>query len=139
MEFVSNHQLQFHHTGCLTDDIEASKEVYAGLFGFTSISATFTIESQQVKVCFIQTAPGVYIELVQPAEMNSFFAKIQKSKNPYYHIGYTSTAYDAALKTMIEKGCHMISEFHSEAFEGKRCSFLYTPEMHLVEIIEQNK
>lgn len=128
--------LRFHHTGCLTENIETSKEVYKNTLGFSSVSETFYISNQQVKVCFIEVAPEVFIELVEPQIETAFFAKILKSKNPFYHTGYFTGDFEKTLEELTGNGFYLVNRFNSEAFNNRLCAFLYTPQMQLIEIIE---
>jgi hypothetical protein len=117
--------------------MEESIEGYRGALGFARISEVFSITEQQVKVCFIETGPGAYLELVQPTGENAHLKKILKSKNPYYHIGYLVTNIEESIAKLVSEGCYFVSKFQSEAFQQKWCAFLYTKEMHLIELIER--
>lgn len=136
MEAQIQCNLKMHHVGCITEDIEASKKIYTDVMGFTNVSKTFIITDQKVKVCFVETAPGCYLELVETSEENKFFSKLLKSKTPFYHLGYLADDFDETISCLENNRFHIINCFNSEAFSGSRCAFLYTPEMHLIEIIE---
>ena len=136
MPVNSFHGLQFHHVACLTESIEESLSIYGRTAGFTQVSPIFDIKSQQVKVCFVETAPGIYIEFVEPAGENASLRKIFKSKNPYYHIGYYTSDIEGAITSFLDAGGYLVNRFHSEAFENRQCAFLYTPDMQLIELIE---
>lgn len=129
--------LQLHHIGCLTSDLEASLRTYTGVLGFKKKSEIIRIEAQQVEVCFLETAPGVFLELVKPLGDNSFFKGILKTKNPYYHTGYLVKGFSSTIDALQNAGFYLVNRFRSEAFENKECAFFYTVEMHLIEIIEQ--
>ncbi len=128
-------KLTAHHVGCLTQDIEASAEIYRNL-GFTNKSETLYIASQNVKICFIEIRPAFFIELVEFSKDNRSLAKIFNSKNPYYHIGYYTANVAQAIAQLEEKGCFVVQQFMSEAYPGKPCAFLYTADGHLIELIE---
>ena len=132
---MKNH-LVLHHLGCATENIEASKKVYAETLGFSNISETILISRQNVKVCFIETAPGVFIELVEATGENAFLKKILKSNNPFYHTGYLTNDIDSTIEKLLQQHCHLVNRFESEAFGNRECAFLYTPEMHLIELIQ---
>jgi hypothetical protein len=59
--------IQFHHIGCLVEDIEYS---YCGLPNYVypknSASQIWEIEAQKVKVCFFPISPTSFIEFVEP-------------------------------------------------------------------------
>src|SRR5436305_15001541 len=95
--------MSFHHIGCLTDNMEESIAGYKEGLGFTNISAIYSIAHQQVKVCFIETGPGAFLELVQPTGDNAVLKKILKSRNPYYHIGYLVTNIEECIKNLQQE------------------------------------
>lgn len=128
--------LRLHHVGCLTENIEETLHTYTTVLGFKSVSGIITVQAQQVKVCFIETAPGVYLELVEPGGDNAALRKIIKSKNPYYHTGYLVTDISETVEQLQGQGFYLVNRFVSEAFENRECAFLYSPDMHLVELIE---
>lgn len=128
--------LKLHHVGCVTASIEASKKIYIETLGFTNVSETIVVTKQQVKVCFIETAPGIFIEFVEAITDNSFLNKIRNSKNPFYHTGYFTNNLQADLEIMVDQHCYLVNRFESEAFGNRECAFLYTPEMHLIELIQ---
>jgi methylmalonyl-CoA/ethylmalonyl-CoA epimerase len=128
--------LRLHHVGCLTEDIEESLNNYVNLLGFKKTSPVTLVSDQQVKVCFVETAPGVYLELVEPLGENPALKKILKSRNPYYHTGYLVKDISGTIARLQAEGFYLVNRFISEAFDNKECAFLYTREMHLIEIIE---
>lgn len=128
--------LVFHHVGCLTKDLDETLSLYIGKLNFRKVSEPVEVTSQQVKVCFIQTAGGPLIELIQPTGNNKALNKILTSGNPYYHIGYTTKNIDETISHLVESGFYMVNSFLSEAFENRKCAFLYTSEMQLIELIE---
>lgn len=128
--------LLFHHVGCITKSLEKSKAIYQNQLGFLNFSETFVISKQDVKVCFIETAPGVYLELVEPTGINPFLRQILKNKNPFYHIGFTTNNFEETLQDLLNKKFYLVNRFLSEAFNKRQCAFLYTSDMQLIEIIE---
>jgi len=130
------YNLTFHHTGCVTESIETSKLFYATM-GFMHCSETLTITSQKVKVCFIELSPNIFLELVEPFEDNDTMNKYLKNKAAFYHLGFLTGKFEEALQQLQQDGFYLVNRFNSEAFNNKLCAFLYSPEMHLIEIIEQ--
>jgi methylmalonyl-CoA/ethylmalonyl-CoA epimerase len=127
---------RLHHIGCLTENIEESLKNYVDILALKKASEIITISSQQVRICFLETAPDIYIELVEPIGENATLRKIIKSRNPYYHIGYLVNDISAAIEQLLEQGYYLVNRFASEAFNNRECAFLYTREMHLIELIE---
>ncbi|HRH58747.1 MAG TPA: VOC family protein [Chitinophagales bacterium] len=128
--------LTFHHVGLLVDNIEDSINHYITLFGEENVSKVFRIESQQVKVCFVKVGVESYIELVEPMHESSVVYKLLKKRVSYYHIGYKVQDIIASINRLEALNYKPMDLFYSEAFDGKRCIFLFTPEAHLIELIE---
>jgi methylmalonyl-CoA/ethylmalonyl-CoA epimerase len=128
-------QLRFHHIGCLSVNILETLATYSAM-GFNNVSEIFTITNQKVKVCFVETAPEAFIEFIEPIGDNPTLQKILKSGNSYYHVGYTTPNIDRSIDMLEDNGFRLVNTFYSEAFHNKRCAFMYSPEMHLIELIE---
>lgn len=130
--------LQLHHVGCLVEAMEPAIASYKALLGpDINVSEAITISEQAVAVCFIETAPQVYIELVCPLDPTSRLAKMQTKKGiSFYHLAYQTPDMDATLAQLEASGYRLVTRFQSEAFEGRQCCFVYTPELHLIELIE---
>ena len=134
---TSKYNLTFHHVGCLTHDIEQSKQIYVEKFGLGAVSQTYDISSQAVKVCFITLGPGNFLELIEPTGENPSLNKIMKSKNPFYHLGFLTDDIDKTIEGMVADGCYLVNTVISEAYENKKAAFIYTEEMHLIELIQR--
>jgi methylmalonyl-CoA/ethylmalonyl-CoA epimerase len=124
-----------HHIGCLTENIEQSIISYRAM-NFGRPSQVYDISSQKVKVCFLEQANGVYLEFVQPAEDNKTLLRLLSQKKYFYHLGYSCLDFDKSLSALADSDHHLISVFHSEAFDNKRCAFLLNPDGHLIELVE---
>lgn len=129
--------MTFHHVGCVTNNMAESINSYKNSLGFRNISEVYEIKNQQVKVCFVETGPGIYLELVEPLGEGASLKKIMKSNNPYYHIGYLVDNVQLAIEELQKDGLYLVNSFRSEAFRNKYCAFLYTTNMHLIELIER--
>lgn len=130
-------QLEFHHTGILVNSIENSLAHYSRIFGAESISEVYSVSSQKVKVCFVKNGKRSFLELVEPLSEDSVVTKMLKKRISYYHVGYKVKNVQNAIKVLEEENYKALSIFNSEAFQGKPCVFLFTPEGHLVELIEE--
>lgn len=132
--------LTLHHYGFLTADTAAWLADNELLFGKSfKISESIKIASQKVTVTFIQqTANAVCTELVQPAADNLPLQKMIKKGISAYHTGYTVPAdeFDIELKKFEEAGCHLLPVFYSEAFNNKRCVFIITKNLGMIELVE---
>ncbi len=128
---------QLHHTGCLVESISESLTLYRNIFGDQKISAPIHVSSQGVKVCFIETAPDVFLELIEPVGDDSVVARLLKKNVRYYHVAYLTNTFDEDIIALIHQDSKHVSTFSSEAFEGKRCAFMYLPDGSLIELIEK--
>jgi len=128
--------LVFHHIGCLVENIEDSLGIYTKLYQTAPVSDKIFISSQGVYVCFIEMPGGGLMELVEPVDEDSIVARLKRKGFTYYHIGYMVADMDVALAELDTMNFKFLSVFHSEAFNNRRCAFLYSPDMHLVELIE---
>lgn len=128
--------LIFHHTGLLVKSIEESLVHYSKVFGLDNISEIYHIQSQGVKVCFIKNGTDSYLELVEPVGEDSVVHKMLKKRLSYYHIAYKVKSINIAVNELECIGYKKIKSFVSEAFNGKICVFLFTPDAHLIELIE---
>jgi methylmalonyl-CoA/ethylmalonyl-CoA epimerase len=128
--------LKQHHIGCLVESIESFKIENKDIWTAKDYSEVFTIEMQDVKVCFIHNTGGVLLELVEPGPQNRPLVKMLAKGVSYYHLAFISHSYEESVHNFKNAGCHQLSEFLSEAFAGKRCSFFYHPQLKLIELIE---
>ncbi len=128
--------LTLHHIGNLVEDIDAALVNYKLIFGDKCASSKIFVSSQGVYVCFVNIGKDVFIELIQPAEESSVVNKMRKKGITYYHVAYTTENFDSTSDFLVSCGYKAVSLFYSEAFNNKRCQFLYTPEGSLVELIE---
>lgn len=132
-----NHKLFFHHVGTVVENMAISIKNYSDLFGTDSISDIIKIESQKVNVCFVRMAEESFIELVEPYSEESTVFKLLKKRVTYYHIGYKVDDIAATAAELEQLNYKPMEYFFSEAFEGKRCLFLFSPDAHLIELIEK--
>ncbi len=129
--------LKFHHVGLLVENMEYSIEQHAALFGAANISKVYQINSQKVNVCFVKISDGTFIELVEPSNEQSIVYKLLKKKTSYYHIGYKVSDISSCVSYLESLNYKAMEIFNSEAFEGGKCMFLFSPEAHLIELIEE--
>jgi len=131
--------MKLHHIGCLVADIEAGIEQYKLLHESVSVSQIYEITSQEVRVCFVHISDEneTCIELVQPMNEASFLHKLMTKKGVnFYHLGFFVADIDRKVTELEAGGYRMVNSFASEAFDGRKCVFLYSPDLHLIELIE---
>ena len=139
IENIRDIGLCFHHVGLLVESIDDSIINYSKLFGEFNVSKITRINSQKVRVCFIKIASSHFIELVEPTEKDSPVYNLLKKRISYYHIGYKVANIDLAVSILEGLNFKKQEYFYSEAFEGRRCMFLFSPDTHLIELIEEKE
>ena len=133
--------ITLHHYGFLTNDTAAWLAENELLFGKPlKVFDTVHISSQKVKITFVQQAENsVFLELIEPSDDNLHLKKMINKGITIYHAGYTVSFeyFDETVKSFEDKGAHSLPVFNSEAFENKRCVFLVTRNLGMIEIIEE--
>lgn len=128
----------FHHTGMAVDSIEDTLQYYRVLFGEEKISSIYSIHSQGVNVCFVEVGPSSFLELVEAANDESSIHRMRRKGVSYYHVAYKVKDIVSCVEELEGLNFKAMSFFESEAFDNKRCIFLYTPDAQLIELIESN-
>jgi catechol 2,3-dioxygenase-like lactoylglutathione lyase family enzyme len=125
--------LTFHHVGCVVANVDAGLATYNGALGARRHSRAFDVSAQGVRVCFVELGPGSYLELIQPTTSPSHIDRY--AKIGFYHLCFLVDDLEAVTGTLGRQYV-ALAPFASEAFDGRRCQFLLTPERHLVELAE---
>lgn len=128
--------LTLHHVGCLVEDISAALKAYAEICALTEIPAPVTVLSQKVRVCFLPSGNGTFIEFVQPEPDNTFLHRMLRKGIRYYHVGYLCPDLNQTVQSLVAAGAHELTRFQSEAFAGRCCVFLITNQQQMIELIE---
>lgn len=133
--------MRLHHIGYIVEDIDKGISVYQPLISNESKikSEIYHIQDQKVKVCFLDIGNDIFIELVEPAEDNKPLKKMKKKGIGYYHLGFLVEDIRQKIEELEVAGYRQLNLFSSEAFQGRLCSFLLSPDLQLVELIEQEK
>lgn len=129
-------KLKYHHTGIVVESIEDVASNYQKLFGENCLSKKYYISTQGVNVCFVNTGSNTFLELVEAVGENSLVSKLIKKGITYYHIAYTTPDFENTIQKLEALNFKSMPFFYSEAFNGNRCVFLFSPDAHLIEIIE---
>ena len=133
--------LTLHHYGFLTANTAAWLTENELLFGMPfKVFDTIAIHSQKVKITFVQqTKDAVLTELIEPSEENTHMRKMITKGITVYHTGYLTPAdeFDNVVKSFEKKGARALPVFQSEAFDNRRCVFLVTKNLGMIEIIER--
>ena len=137
---------RMNHVGVATPDLEASIAFYRDVMGATDITEPFVLESQKVKVCFVNTpgedgTHGTQVELLEPTEPDSAVGKWLE-KNPLggqHHICYEVPDIHEAKKWFESLGKRVLNEprigahgtliffVHPKAMGGQLTEIMETP------------
>jgi hypothetical protein len=126
--------LEPHHFGCLVRNLDQAIEAYRPLF--PAMSPKIYVSAQKVTVCFVRLGEAISLELIEPAEPDAATQTMLKRGIAYYHVGYLVKDFEGSVEKLEKLGYKVVESFHSEAFEGKRCAFLMSPVLHLIELME---
>ena len=135
---------RMNHIGVATPDLDASIAFYRDVMGATDITEPFVLESQKVRVCFVNTpgengTAGTQVELLQPTEADSAVGKWLE-KNPLggqHHICFEVPDIHAARAEFEALGKRVLGEPRIGA-HGTPIFFVHPKDMNgvLTEIME---
>ena len=143
---------RLNHIGVATPDLDASIAFYRDVMGAADITEPFVLESQQVRVCFVNTpgengadgmpTAGTQIELLQPTSPDSAVGKWLE-KNPLggqHHLCYEVPDILAAKAWFEAQGKRVLGEPRIGA-HGTMIFFVHPKDMggQLTEIMETPK
>ncbi|MCW1402854.1 methylmalonyl-CoA epimerase [Novosphingobium sp. MW5] len=138
---------RMNHIGVATPDLDASIAFYRDVMGATDITEPFVLESQQVRVCFVNTPTdsgmnGTQVELLQPTSPDSAVGKWLE-KNPLggqHHLCFEVPDIHAAKAEFEAQGKRVLGEPRIGA-HGTMIFFVHPKDMGgiLTEIMETPK
>lgn len=142
---------RMNHIGVATPDLDASIAFYKEVMGAQVVTEPFVLESQQVRVCFVETPQqggalgttgGTQIELLQPTEADSAVGK-WLAKNPLggqHHICWEVEDIAEAKAWFEAQGKRVLGEPRVGA-HGTMIFFVHPKDMggQLTEIMERPK
>lgn len=131
-------KFELHHIGCAVRSIEASLKTYRDVFGLTKISRIYSLDDMGINACFVELGNGMFLELIEPRGKNSVINTYLKKGINYYHLGYRVRNVDKVVAELLEKDFKEILSVNSPAFNNRKCVFLYTPELQMVEFIDSD-
>src|SRR4051812_20239448 len=100
---------EIDHIGIAVENIEKAFEFYKAL-GYTKIKIE-VVESEKVRVGFIEFANHVHVELLEATSEDSTISKfIQKRGEGIHHICIKTSAIKADLKKLKSSGVKLIHE-----------------------------
>ncbi len=112
------------HIGIAVQNMEESIAYYTETLGLKLLKVE-EVESQQVKVAFID-AGNVKIELLEPmSEKSTIHGFIEKRGQGIHHIAFGVTGIEARMQELREKGVRLLSEGPLPGAGGAQVAFLH--------------
>jgi methylmalonyl-CoA/ethylmalonyl-CoA epimerase len=129
---------EYHHVGLAVKDMQSAAKNLADLFGYTMTSGPFDDPIQKVSVCFLSRGPhDPALELVAPLGPESPITRILEKGGGLYHICYQVPDIRAAVASLTEKGCFLLSgPVPAVAFDMREIAWLMTRAKLLVELVQ---
>lgn len=130
-------ELEFHHIGVATSDIDATGARYQAL-GYSQ-GPTIHDPLQNIRISFLTHPSMPMVELLSPCDDGSPVVRILDSCGTTpYHICYQTPDIGASIKDFKRQRYVVVSRPKVAcAIEDRRVAFLFHPEMGLVELIEK--
>lgn len=130
--------LQFHHIGVATGDIENSISLYENLGYITQGLRTIIDPIQKVELAFMFRENHPLIELVTPLNDDSPVKSIlNKMKTTPYHTCYEVPIIEETIKELKKQHFVLVQKpTPAIAFNNKRIAFLYHKNIGLIELLE---
>lgn len=131
------HDIRFHHFGIACKDIDKTSDCYRGI-GYEVGEVVFD-PLQNVNICFLTHPTMPLVELLSPVDKNSPVIQIlDKVGVTPYHTCYEVNDLDSAIKTFRRQRYVVVAKPKDAcAIENRRVSFLYNPDMGLIELVEK--
>ncbi len=112
------------HIGIAVSNIEESIAYYTNVLGLKLLKIE-EVESQQVKVAFID-AGNVKIELLEPmSEKSAVHGFIEKRGQGIHHVAFGVTGIEERMQELREHGVRLLSEGPLPGAGGAQVAFLH--------------
>lgn len=129
--------IQPHHTGYVVSNLDDALAQWCLVTGATVERASTLVSAHRVRVCFLRISDG-RIELVQPAADDAATGSRTREPSAPDHVCYLCDDLDERIKRAREQGGLVVRPpVRSEAFDGRRMSFVYYRGVGLIEWVEK--
>tara|TARA_B110000459_G_scaffold8060_1_gene8302 strand:+ start:368 stop:772 length:405 start_codon:yes stop_codon:yes gene_type:complete len=129
---------KIEHIGIAVQDIEASNELFAKIFGKESYKSE-SVESESVITSFFQVGESK-IELVTATNQNSPIAKyLDKNRQGMHHIAFDVEDIKAEMKRLKAEGIRTLSDLPNQGADNKLICFLHPKDTNgvLIELCQE--
>jgi len=133
-------RLKFHHIGIVVYKIENYTSTIQTLLTPQETTIPFHNKIQRVKICFFNLG-GFYIELIEPAELQTPITSfLEKKGEGIHHLAFEVPDVELATLKLKKAGGKVISP-PSIGFEGHLISFVYVNSLpfKIVEFVSEKK
>ena len=129
-------EIEFHHIGVASKDIEKDLSVFS-LLGYTKSSEIFEDTTQGIRGVFLEAKGQPCLELLSNLEGRDTLTPMLESGNKMYHFAYMVADIEKALDTFIKTKAKIVSPLKQSTHFGKRICFLLLPNMYIIELVEK--
>ncbi|MBI4612664.1 MAG: VOC family protein [Planctomycetes bacterium] len=135
---AERHSLRLHHVGCAVREIAPAVQRYREIYGFTNVSLPIHVPAQRANVCFVEVAPQIYVEFVEPAGPDSpVEGVLARTGGGLYHLCFEVEDLDLAIRELRSRGYSPISKFEASGNGPHRFVFLLDPDRQVLELCEK--
>jgi len=131
--------LKLHHIGIVVKNIQQSLGELTNYLNFESTTVPSLVGSQKVKICFLKTN-NVFLELIEPAQVNSPISDFVKKGGGYHHLCFEVDDIRIELEKMKKNGARVIVDV-VKGFEGRLTAFvmldMQNTNCNLIELAEK--
>ena len=126
------------HIGIATESIDRSSKFW-NMLGFQN-SGDEVVESQGVKIRYLEGDGGTRVELLEPLEDTPVGRFMEKSGEGVQQVAVSVENIDGVISSLISKGVRMINEVAVEGSGGHRIAFIHPKSTGgvLVELVESH-
>ena len=126
--------LDFHHIGVACEAIASELSTWAAL-GYRLEGPPFVDHEQGIRGQFL-VGGGPRVELLEPVDESSTLTPWLKRRTKFYHLGYLTPTFDAAMAALVGGGATMVRPPVASAYFKGRIAFLMLPNLVLIELID---
>lgn len=133
--------MKFHHIGYVTDNIEATAEIFKQNMGY-ELSPIVEDDIQRTYIAFLTKAGEPTIELVAPIdEKSSVNKKLKKNGVSPYHVCYEVVDINQTFDDLTEKQgfIPLFRPVEAKAFDNRLICYFYKQEVGYIEILENKQ
>lgn len=133
---VKSGDLELHHTAYVVPDLEAALVAWQRALGATLEAGPIRVRADNVEVCFLRYSGG-RVELVSRKDPSGKGSRTPATARPD-HVCFLCTDLDARLAAARDHGGLVVrAPVPSEAFGGRRMSFVIYRNVGLIEWVER--